>query len=71
MDIDTWAIFTDRLFDELGRDLPGNCDGTLSKSQAILERMGEDAPNALAYCQKHGGFCDCEVLFSVVAPTRS
>jgi Protein of unknown function (DUF2695) len=61
----SWAIFADRLFDELGRDLPGSCDGTLNKSRTILERMKEDAPSVLAYCRKRGGFCDCEVLLNV------
>jgi hypothetical protein len=65
MSSEAWAIFADRLFDELGQDLPGSCDGTLDKSKTILERMDEDAPNILAYCREHCAHCDCEVLLNV------
>lgn len=28
----------------------------------ILEELGADVPSSMAYFEKHGGFCDCEIL---------
>ena len=34
-------------------------------STPILESMGFDVDETIAYFRKHGGYCDCEVLFNV------
>jgi len=31
----------------------------------ILRSMGFDVEKSIAYFRKHGGFCDCEILFNV------
>lgn len=53
-----------------GRDEKWTCKGGEDKShsEAILRGMGlaEHAiAESLAYFEKHGGYCDCEVLFNV------
>ena len=37
-----------------------------SKATAILKEMGDiDIDASLRYFERHGGFCDCQVLFNV------
>lgn len=31
----------------------------------ILQSMGMNVEHSIAYFRKHGGFCDCEILFNV------
>ncbi len=45
-----------------------NCEGGRNKcnAEAILKEMGEiDIPGSLLYFERHGGFCDCQILFNV------
>lgn len=42
------------------------CDGTLGIAEQWLTASGLDVARVLAWLQRHGGFCDCEVLFNVV-----
>jgi hypothetical protein len=45
-----------------------NADGTLNrKSYAVraLKTMGMDVKSSVEFFEKHGGYCDCEILFNV------
>ena len=41
------------------------CDHSRRLTTAWLEAHGHDVPAVLAWCDKHSGFCDCEVLTNV------
>ena len=74
-----WAEFLARLDGPEGCDFqvrePGtpatttfNCDGGRNKPRttAVLKRMGDlDVPASLLYFERHGGFCDCQVVLNV------
>ena len=43
-----------------------NCDGTLTLFEESLKECEViDTTPYIAYSQKHGGYCDCEVIFNV------
>ncbi len=51
-------------------DLIWDCRGGFdkTKSRAILETIPEiDVDGSLDYFEKHGGHCDCEVLFNITS----
>lgn len=57
-----------RLFDALDKsDAVRTCDNTLSLTKAWLSANGYAAKTELVaeWLQRHGGYCDCEVLFNV------
>lgn len=43
------------------------CDSTAKRPicRRLLRRYGADVAGSLQFFAKHGGFCDCEVLFNV------
>ena len=51
--------------------LTWKCDSKgLPIATGILNKMCFDIESSLAYFRKHGGFCDCEVLFNVERSAR-
>jgi rhodanese-related sulfurtransferase len=72
-----WPEFVSRLegpegcdFREENGKFSFKCGGgnDKSKATAILKDMGFDdlsIRQSLAYFEKHGGYCDCEILFNV------
>lgn len=40
-------------------------DTTLAKNLLKSDFPDIDIPKTLAYFEKHGGFCDCEIIFNV------
>jgi len=67
-----WHEFTSRLGGseacDFREDGTWKCKGGIDKtfSTSILTDMGGiDVPATLEYFTKHGGHCDCEVLFNV------
>ena len=41
------------------------CDNTLLFTKLWLARRGHDVSTVVAWLQRHGGYCDCEVLLNV------
>lgn len=70
-----WSEFIERLCGSEGCDFRGegleaqwNCGGgrDQSKATAILKKMGNiNIEESLDYFTKHGGYCDCEIVFNV------
>jgi len=61
-----WNEFLDLLFESLGGRIPGNCDGSVDKAVAILDKFrGIDVQASIDYLSNHGGYCDCEILVNV------
>lgn len=67
-----WDDFVERLEGPEGCDFEGGgntwkCRGGTDKTfaTAILTDMGMDVEASLKYFEKHGGYCDCEILFNV------
>lgn len=70
-----WGFFVEKLsgkdgcnFDGDGEDLGWKCSGTIERPLArkILTDIGDvDIKETLEYFSKHGGYCDCEILFNV------
>ena len=47
---------------------PADCDHTLRRTtQWLSEASTRDAPAALAWLKKKGGYCDCEVLMNTMS----
>lgn len=42
-----------------------DCNCTLNGVETILQLMSMDIEKSIEYLQKHGGYCDCEVMFNV------
>lgn len=42
-----------------------DCDGDLSRTEAVAFVMGLDITKTLEFCKANGGHCDCEVLINV------
>jgi Protein of unknown function (DUF2695) len=43
------------------------CFGDHSIARGILQRMGfkgRSVANTLKHCERHGGYCDCEIIFN-------
>lgn len=54
------------LFTYIGKKLCNKCKGDFRNSIGILRSMGNiDIAKTLNFFRKHGGFCDCEILFNV------
>jgi Protein of unknown function (DUF2695) len=54
------------MFDRLDAELPDQgCDHTRRLTGLWLEGRGHDAAPVFAWLDRHGGFCDCEVLANV------
>ena len=74
-----WREFLERLEgldgcdfkeDEKGQ-VTWRCEGGNDKSlaSAIMRSMGDvDVSGSLSYFERHGGYCDWEILFNVAAP---
>jgi hypothetical protein len=73
-----WDEFCDRLEGPEGCNFkekkPGDaksvtwkCSSSTARplAKAILEDMGMDVKKSLSFFEKHGGYCDCEILFNV------
>ena len=45
---------------------PANCKDDYRHARLVLQDMGMNEAASLAYCRKHGGHCDCEILFNVI-----
>lgn len=70
-----WNAFTERLngkdgcnFKGIGKDITWTCDNSRKRPLArkILEKMGNiNIPATMRYFSRHGGYCDCEILFNV------
>jgi len=69
-----WNEFTERLEGAEGINyrVDGNgkgewkCHGNHKLAISILETMEDiDIPKSLKYFEKHGGYCDCEILLNV------
>ena len=70
-----WDEFMDRLSGPEGCDFrmgenekpTWNCSGEEDKpyARAILESIGMDVAESLAYFESQGGYCDCEIVFNV------
>ena len=69
-----WDEFIDRL---AGPDACNfrtdrwTCFGDMRFTERILREMGLDEPSidvSTAYFKRHGGYCDCEVIFNVDHP---
>ncbi len=73
-----WKEFVKRLGGSEGCNYRGNfkepktiewdCEGHAHKTKAkeILNKMGDiDVPESLKFFEKHGGYCDCEILANV------
>jgi hypothetical protein len=43
------------------------CDSALDRTRLHLEEAGLEANDWLPYCERFGGYCDCEVRFNVAA----
>jgi hypothetical protein len=64
-----WYEFGDMLFQRLGCDLPGLCNGDYHHAKTATALMGGiDIEGSVAYFKKHGGYCDCEILLNVLPP---
>jgi Protein of unknown function (DUF2695) len=74
-----WSLFVRLLGDTITDGLPkgtwrcGN-DGSGSKhryAEAVLTELGGiDIDGTLALFRRHGGYCDCEILFNVDRPDK-
>lgn len=53
-----------RIREEDGENI-WNCHGDHKFATAILEDMGMNVPLSLAYFERNGGHCDCEIVFNV------
>jgi hypothetical protein len=53
------------LFDYLGRENPPPCDHTLRETIEFLKQRNLDVERIVPWLQKHGGYCDCEVIYNV------
>ena len=70
-----WAEFKDLLegpegchFREEGGQTRWTCGNTLALAEKLLRTMsGINAEATLAHFGRHGGYCDCEVLFNVAS----
>jgi hypothetical protein len=62
-----WENFCETLFQTLGAELPGRCESTTYYARLLLESLGFDSENSLAYYRKYGGYCDCEILLNTAA----
>jgi Protein of unknown function (DUF2695) len=66
-----WDEFCGALWAALGEELPGLCMGARQHcaryyfAERLLEARGFDAEASLALYARHGGYCDCEILFNV------
>lgn len=61
-----WHEFIESLAGE--RDIMEKCSGGWNKSYAteILKKMGNlDIEKSIEYFEKHGGYCDCEILLNL------
>lgn len=72
-----WEDFIERLSGPEGcnfkDDLTWQCDGGRSRPRAvrILLSMDDiDVEGSLAYFDRHGGYCDCEIIFNVDPSSR-
>lgn len=55
-----------QLFDALDAELlRTSCDNTLLLTEQWLARHGHDTTTVVMWLQRHGGYCDCEVLLNV------
>ena len=62
LDNPRWHEFTH----ELGSALTENrCRNDLFQARRLLREMEVDVEASVMYLEKHGGFCDCEVLMNV------
>ena len=50
---------------EDGKDV-WNCYHNHSHARRILGEMGLDVEKIVTFFEKHGGFCDCEIIFNVI-----
>ena len=54
------------MFDMLDAELPRHgCGHTRRLTQRWLEEYGHDAEPVLAWLERRGGYCDCEILLNV------
>ena len=61
-----WDEFCELLFESLGSSLPGRCRLGHEHAIAILRTIpGINVKRSLKYFMRHGGGCDCEILFNV------
>lgn len=70
-----WRVFCNRLSGKEGCNFKGKdvksmtwrCNNRMSRPFAskILKSMGFNVAGTLRYFEKHGGYCDCEILFNV------
>lgn len=58
-----WDEFCDGLLRMIG-DPPG-CAHDHRSAKTVMRKMGNvDIEGTLAYCEAHGGYCDCEILLN-------
>jgi Protein of unknown function (DUF2695) len=56
----------DAMFQMLSSELETrHCDHSRRLTRVWLESRGHDVQTVFAWLERHGGFCDCEVLFNV------
>jgi hypothetical protein len=53
------------LFDFLDDEHAPPCDHTLGRTREFLEQRGLGEALVLPWLARHGGHCDCEVIFNV------
>jgi hypothetical protein len=49
-----------------------NCSHKLVHARSILDQMGlsvGQVDTLLRFLRKHGGYCDCEIMFNVICAT--
>ena len=55
-----------RLFDYLYEQMKARgCDDELTITTEFLIQNGVPTDDVLAWLKKHGGYCDCEVIYNV------
>jgi hypothetical protein len=59
-----WKTFVEQLDAAIAAD---GCDAkTHRHAITVMRKMGgTDINGTLAYCEDHGGYCDCEILMNV------
>jgi hypothetical protein len=58
-----WRAFLEFLSADVIRE---KCRHDHRHAEKILNRMGDvDVPGSVAFFKRHGGYCDCEILFNV------